>query len=176
MVETTETISQLNYTALMPHAAESPNTREHLVDMIAELYPDAGWPIPNQILREIAHRLSRLAGRKKPWTHSYLRLVINGNSPPGKELRETIGHWGAILDGTPEALVGKRLVRVFAAEGVREGTVVTGHRHFRCHGPGCTVWILTDHPTKLYCSDVCSRNARNLRRRQQRAEKRQMIE
>jgi hypothetical protein len=133
--------------------------RELLLDVYQGVY---GSKITLANLNELAHDLSEIIGRSRPWTGKFLHSVIKqyaGFSTNGKLIR-ALTILAAQLDGINEIQARAQEINgLLAINELPPGTVILGSAH-RCARPGCSVRFVPTHPRQKYHSKECAALAR----------------
>ena len=114
-----------------------------------------------ECLIELADKLSRIAGRSRPWTWRFLNSLMNGNEgfSVSPELERTIHIAGARLDGQPEIQARSHEIMVLTTNGIEPGSVVFGHTTY-CY---CQLPVVFNHPSRKYCFEECRQRAKRER-------------
>lgn len=109
-------------------------------------------------LIELADRLSKIAGRNRPWTWRFLNSLLNGDKgfSISLEMERAIHIAEARLDGQPEVQARSRAITVFTVNGIEPNSIVFGHTT-RCY---CQLPVVFNHPARKYCFEECRLRAR----------------
>lgn len=114
-------------------------------------------------LIELADKLSKIAGRKRPWTWRFLNSLLKGNEgfSISPEMERAIGIAERRLDGQPEVQARARAITVFTVNGIEPESIVFGHTT-RCY---CNLPVVFNHPNRKYCFEECRKLARQERKK-----------
>jgi hypothetical protein len=99
----------------------------------------------------LAEKLSKAAGREKPWTWRYAQGVEKGNIQISHDFAHAVEILAAEVDGLPAQIGRLEAVEVFAEPGtVRRGAIVMGQSQV-CAGLGCGRVFIPNHPRRKFC-------------------------
>ena len=114
-------------------------------------------------LIEMADKLSKIAGRDRPWTWRFLNSLLRENEgfSINPEMERAIHIMGARLDGQSEVQARGHEIMVLTTNGIEPGSIVFGHTT-RCY---CQLPVVFNHPNRKYCFEECRQRARQERKK-----------
>ena len=102
-----------------------------------------------EIWKDMANRLSKLAGNKKPWGWRYVASVASKTLEPSRKFVHAVELLTQQLDGTPPEMAEAVKVEIYARH-VHPGSLVLGESK-QCADPGCLVHFVPVVPWQKYC-------------------------
>ena len=139
--------------------------RQLLLDVYQDLY---GPKITLANLRELAHDLSQIAKRERPWTGKFLHSIIKeyAGFSANRQLSQALTILAAQLDGVNEVQAcAQEINGLLAVNDLPPGTVILGQAK-RCARPGCSVVFVPTHPRQKYHSKQCAEVVRRQKHQQ----------
>lgn len=116
--------------------------------------------VENQVLADLGRALAERIGRATPYSHRYLRSLLNETLEPPKEdsdLAIALQTIAQEIDGTPKGIAGAVPVTVFVpahlAEDIQDSLLIK--KPVLCHRPACFVRFIPNAPNQKYHSDLC---------------------
>jgi len=116
-----------------------------------------------ECLIELADKLSKIAGRERPWTWRFLNSLLNDNKgfSVSPEFERAIHILEARQDGQPEIQACSREIMVLTTNDIEPGSIVFGHTT-RCY---CQLSVVFNHPNRKYCFEECRQRAKRERKK-----------
>lgn len=135
--------------------------------LLIEVYQNLYGPnITLANLNELAHDLSQVVRRSRPWTGKFLHSLMKGYAgfTVNKELIDALSILASRLEGSDEVQQRAKEVTILTVNDLPAGTIVLGEAR-RCATPGCPVFFVPIHPRQKYhsksCAELSKRHNRN---------------
>ena len=103
-------------------------------------------------VEDLADRLSRAIGKKKPWSYQYVNSILKGSLEPSRDFNRAVKIIAGSLDGQSplQARLNPVPKMVYSVNGLRDGDIILGHTR-RCKLESCGIRFVPNHPSREYC-------------------------
>ena len=104
-----------------------------------------------ELYRDVAARLSKIAGKIPAWKEDYIQSVATGHQTASKKFAHAVDVLAAEFDGTPAVVADTEPIVVYAKPGtVHPGALLIGES-LPCAYPPCSAHFVKTHPMQKYC-------------------------
>lgn len=116
--------------------------------------------VENSFLEDLGRSLAARIGRSRPFSHRYLKSILNKTLSPPKtdsDLGRALEALAMETDGIPDKLAGAVKISVFAPSYLSEeitGALIT-QAPVKCARPACFVYFIRNAPNQKYHSNAC---------------------